>query len=349
MLRVSGPVSVSIYELPDSKKLMLFGDIHESKKGMCKIPKPDGKSKREVVFITDFIDSLSSPKEVFLESNWVHPNEKHEKSLQEESDVIARVLNHYHDAMYSIAGRRKGIRVHYTDVRALSNISYILVLVLSIMYPFVDNFRFKLDKQPIEYIMDFFPTLQTFKKFMDIMIDSDDYKQDINILLKGNIAFTQSNVFASAPGQSVRKIHRIRKQMLKLSIQDRKVLMAYHRKKTQELHKEHGHTYNAVMKTLKQKRNVSDYEYKETFTVAFSIFDHIIHMMDIYALARMIYYIRNTKSKNIVFYAGATHTKNYARFFNDFWPKEAVLLYHQDINEKSPYYRCVSIPKKALE
>lgn len=349
MLQVSGPVSISIFNLPDDRKIMLFGDYHQSQKGLCR-PRQSINSKRDVVFITEFIDSLSSPTEVFLESDWVSDIDKHrEVEPQEEDNVLQRVLNHYREAMYLMKGRRKDLKVHFTDVRALSGLSYLNLTIDAMQYSEIDGFITLLGKHPMEDIIKYYPTLKAFKRFANIMIKSDDYKQDMNTFMKGFRVFTGSNVLASAPGQTERKVHRIRKQLLKLSVKDRRILMSYHRRKTQELHDEYELNYNKIIKKIKEMNDLTKCDKVYFMMIARYLLYYSAHIMDMYALARMVHYIRSTKSKNFVFYAGAAHTRNYTRFFNEFWQKEATLVHHQQEKKKSPFYRCVSIPTKVLQ
>lgn len=350
MQQVSGPVSVSIFHLPLDRKIMLFGDEHSNTKGLCKQVKPSTKSKREVMQVTDFIDSLSSPTEVFLESDWVLETAK-DKELepQDENNVLQRVLNHYRGVMYSKQGRKNGLRVHFTDVRSVGGLQFVSIIVDAMMYSWTDYYISMIGNHPINFIINFLPTFKAFKKFANIMIKSDDYIHDMNKFTKGSEVFTGSNVLASAPGQTERKVNRIRKQLLKLSVKDRKILMAYHHKKTQELFKQYEDNYNKTIKKIQQTNDLTKCP-KVYFTmIAYYLLYYSAHVMDIYALARMIYYIRTTNSENFVFYAGAAHTRNYARFFSEFWPKEATLVHHQEFKKKSTNYRCMNIPKKVLE
>lgn len=122
MLRISGPVSVSIFHLQDDKKIILFGDAHESKTGLCKQVKKSNKNNVDNIFITDFIDSFqSSPTDVFLESDWVPNFDKEKVAVQQDVDILRVVLNHYNENMYKTQNNKKGLRVHYTDIRCLQS------------------------------------------------------------------------------------------------------------------------------------------------------------------------------------------------------------------------------------
>lgn len=347
MLRISGPVSVSIFHLQDDKKIILFGDAHESKTGLCKQVK---KSNIDNIFITDFIDSFqSSPTDVFLESDWVPDVDKEKVAVQQDVDILRVVLNHYNENMYKTQNKKQGLRVHYTDIRCLQSFLELCLSIQAILYSVIDQYIKIYDKHPIEVILRCFPTLKTFNEFTDIILKSDNYKQDMNKLVKDDNIFTGSNVLASAPGHTKRKIHRIRKQLLKLSLSDRTKLLSYHQETISHFHKTFKNRYNNKIKNLKNNGVEKTHE-DDIIEIAYILMLYTSHIMDIYALARIIYYIRNTNSKTIISYAGAVHSLNYTKFFVEFWQKEAKLVLYQDVKQykNRSHKRCVSIPKVLL-
>lgn len=342
MLRISGPVSVSIFHLQDDKKIYFFGDVHETKTGLCR-----NQKKVDKVFITDFIDSFqSSPTDVFLESDWVLDINKYKVPIQKETDVLRTILNHYKDKMYSAHDNKNIFRVHYTDIRTQDSFLELYLAIQLILSSLTNLYIKMFDKHPVNIILRCFPTLKTLNKFTDIIVKSDNYKQDMNRLLKDDTIFAGSNVLASTPGQTERKIHRIRKQILKLTVTDRNKLMAYHRETIHELYEEYRDRYNTIIKKMKGEKTQED-DIKE---VASIILQYISHIMDMYALSRMIYYIKNSDSKTFISYAGAIHSANYASFFYYFWQKESKLVHNQYAKEykNGNYKRCVSIPRTLL-
>ena len=335
MVRISGPVSVSVFELGD-KKLFLFGDVHESKTGLCK----EGKKKEKSIFITDFIDSFkSSPTEVFLESDWV-------PSKHKDVDILRIVLNQYKEEMYSSHDSKQIFKVHYTDIRSKESFLELSLSVQSILYFRINEYKKLFGKHPTEVILQYFPTLKTFNEFTDIIMKSDNYKKDMKQLLQDERLFAGSNVLASAPGDTKQKIHRIRKQLLKLSSTDYNKLISYHRETMREYYKEYKSKYDNIIKKIKVEK-ASQEDIQE---IALIVLLYISHIMDMYALGRMIYYIRNTKSKTFISYTGAAHAANYAIFFYYFWNKEASLIHNEYAKEykNGNFRRCVSIPKQLL-
>lgn len=344
MLHISGPVSVSIFHLQDDRKILLFGDVHESKTGLCR---PINKKNVDKMFITEFIDSFeSTPTDVFLESDWVLDTEKDKVSVQNDVDILRIVLNHYKDKMYTTHDNKKTFRVHYTDIRSVNSYLMLFLSIQAILASRIEQYKNIFDQHPVQVITQYFPTLKVFNKFADTIVKSNNYKRDMHKLLKDDSVFAGSNVLASASGQTERKIHRIRKQLLKLTSKDRNKLMAYHRETIHELYKEFKDTYNDIMKKIKTGKALQN----DTTEIASILLMYVSHLMDMYALARMMYYIRNTNSQTFISYAGAAHTLNYTRFFYDFWQNEAKLVHYKDLQlyKNGHVKRCVSIPKEVL-
>lgn len=69
----------------------------------------------------------------------------------------------------------------------------------------------------------------------------------------------------------------------------------------------------------------------------------LTHLMDMYLLARLLYYIKKKDTKQIVTYTGSMHTDNYVKFFTKYM-KESKLLYQEDNTESKRIKRLVSLP-----
>lgn len=345
MLKVSGPVSVSIFQLSKGKKIFCFGDIHETKSGLCK-PLKKGKP----FYITDFIDTLPLPTDVFIESSWILDEDKDKVELKNETNVLSSVQNHYKDMMYYKQRRKDGFRVHFTDIRDVGGLLHLYLIFDAVASSWIDEYITYIGKHPIEDILLYFPAFENVKKYFDIIINSDDNEHDMRILMNGDNIYIGSDVLVSAPGKKDRKIHRIRKQLLKLSIQNRKKLLAYHKIISNEFEAKYKSTYDTIISKLRDLKDFSKCKEKDLLNVMFVVFVFSAHMMDMYTLARMINFLQKPKSKNFVFYAGAAHTKNYKRFFENFWLSNAILVFNQDVKEykNGNIKRCVAIPKTLL-
>lgn len=316
MVKVSGPVSVGVFRLYN-KHIFLFGDRHTIPKGLCRqctIPK-------KCFFVTDFIDSLQNA-DVFIEDSWVDADTKEiMKGAPSSQSVLHIVRSTYIDFLYGFQVKPNK-RFHYGDIRFERTLWPLMKLV------------FSLDTQILRKVNEDELTLQFrdtkyLKQLADILVKSDDYKNSITTLFPETIAqrLLSSNPVGSKKQTS--KIHRIRKQILKLPKTIQLRLMAFH---------------NDRCKKIIKNYNTNGNEYYVIFD---SILPMLTHLMDMYLLARLLHYIRRKDTKHIVTYTGAMHTDNYIMFFTKYM-KEAKLVYHEDNNDAKRVKRCVTLPSSIL-
>lgn len=351
MLHISGPVSVAVFTLPGDKVLYLFGDLHGNKTGLCKSVSKATKrtAKSEAMFITEFIDTLPRPTDFFIESYWVSDKDKHRVPMHEPVDIMTTVFNHYKDVLYSSRGRVPTLRAHYTDVRSMSDLSFFMTIIISI-WPFLDYvYTQNKDIENLPEFIDNFKNMKTLVKFINLIVSSDDYVKDIKALIQpGQVCdiLTSDSITTTAPGDSKRTVHRIRKQILKLNEKDRRCLLSYHRSKCRVISKDETMLTNARIKMMKKLSYCDSYD---KLYVHETLLAYMTHLMDIYTIARMMYYIRTSDSKSIVSYAGATHSGAYMQFFQKYWAKEATVIHQHVESVHAKSKRCVSIPKEIIK
>lgn len=336
MLRVSGPTYVAIFHVPTSNKyIYLFGDIHGDKKGLC-----DGRDR---TFVTKFIDNLTKPLDVFLESYWVTSHDKTHVPQHKAADVMTTVFNHYRNAMYATSHRLPALRVHYTDIRTSPNLSYFMNMVNSIILNLTQS-RSK-HMPNINELVAFFPTGRAIVKFLNVVLLSNDYVNAMESLLgkEGAAPFVNPELLTNVPRKKNRTIHRVRKQILKLTPTDRRMLLLYHRRKCDEILAK-TKAYDTHIANIKVTLRFDDHD---QVVILETLMAFMTHIMDMYALSRMIHYIRGD-GKTLVSYAGVMHTQNYVDFFAKYWQTEATLVHHEDGQKRARQRRCVNIPLTCL-
>jgi hypothetical protein len=338
MIRISGPITVGAVKLKDGTEVLLFGDEHQSKEGLCK----ECKQKKGCYYITDFLDKLNKkPSELFLESFWMTPEEASKRSSKYQDDVIGNVNNHFFKKMYKHSNKTnkqtKGpIRVHYTDIRTEPNLRDLFKIIMGIYLKHLDG------DSAINYDLSLlskhFKTTQRFKKLLDAMVLSDDYQKSIHTLLKKDSIYATSFVSYKYSNKSV---HKIRKQVLK--IQDhttRKCLLKFHKDQCNRIIKRHQE-YNEVIERLRRNSQLTEEDESVIFDTLIATFTHIA---DMYTLARMLSYIEKSEAKVFVSYAGAMHTLHYMMFFMAYLDG-STMIHYQKKNATSRTKRCVSLPK----
>ena len=326
-VRISGPVFVSAFTLGKTN-IILFGDEHFKKTGLCRSCKKDVNC----LYVNDFIENLKNPLDIFVESQWKNDANEKFTSLPPE-DVISNVINKYGDNMYHHKQQYNGRRVHYVDVRNDNTLYGFLMILLSLILKSESNPLHNKVKAPFELLQRFSKT-QDFKDFANILVESDDFNKAI--LKKFGKTWSQYFIgkdnLTNIPGSHLRTINRIRKQILKLSVSNRDALLKFHKDRCKE-----------IVITTKVYNDINDNSKYSTDEKEFIIFDTILlwmsHIMDMYTLARMLHYMNNNyESHSVVVYAGAHHTENYSTFFSRYL--HATAIEYQSYDNK----RCVTLP-----
>lgn len=325
MLRVSGPVSLAVLTFKNIN-ILFFGDEHDSKKGLCKSCKQD----KNCVYIPEFLQFLKNPVDIFIESFW-----KADKTKMTSSDVIGNVVNYFNENMYLHKQQSQGQRVHYIDIRDEDTLECFLLIMMSLLLKVTSHRDQDKIQAPFE-ILQYFKTTQRFNEFANILLVSNDFNKSISQKFPKTIShhFIKNTNLTNIPGTTKRTIHRIRKQILKLTPSDKKSLLEYHRHRCIEIIHE-TKEYDDINK-MKELSNA------EHVIMLDTVMSWMTHIMDMYALARMLHYMNNNKSHTIAVYAGDYHTYNYMKFFSKYL--KAKIVHYQNTENTSKEKRCVTLP-----
>ncbi len=316
MIKVSGPTSVAIYRIGE-KKLFLFGCRHTDIKGLC----PKCSTTKNCMFITDFITSIKN-SDVFIESAWVEEGSKEYLTKDSPSSVLHTLRNYYYDNMYKHQ-EEPSMRFHYADIRFENR----LWPLTKVIFDFI-NVSDDIDVKLIYYFKD----AKLLKQFASIVMKSDSYEQSIREKFGGEVADKLLSTFfvPSTSDKIGSKVHRIRKQLLKLPKTTQRQLLRYHKDMLSQI--------------------ISEYDLTDK-QVPSIIFDGILpmltHLMDMYLLSRMLFYLNNKETMNAITYTGAMHTEHYSIFFNKYMPK-VELLYYENNSDSKRAKRCVTLPKSIV-
>jgi hypothetical protein len=150
MIRISGPELVAVFiDKETDKQIIFFGDEHHSKKGLCYSCKKD----KDCFDLVDFINNISIPCDVFIESTWVQHQEKQKylaHKVSKNNDILDILSGNFRKELYAHQPIIHGKRFHYTDIRKepnvfeLYNVSYVihhklhneLIYILNTIYDF---------------------------------------------------------------------------------------------------------------------------------------------------------------------------------------------------------------------
>jgi hypothetical protein len=336
MIRISGPIAVGAVKLKDGTDILLFGDEHQSRNGTCK----ECKERTGCHYITKFLDKMTvRPTELFVESFWV-PNDEISSKQIKSVDVIGDIINHFHKRIYMHGSKNqkqtKGpIRVHYADIRSEPNLRDLFIIIMGIYQKHVNGVSDI--NYDLSLLTKHFRNVKHFKKLLDAMVLSNDYKKSIHALLSDSQYATR---FISYK-YSNKTVHKLRKQVLK--IQDRKMrksLLKFHQDQCSRIIKT-NQEYNDVMKRARHNAKLTQ---EDESVILGTLMAWLTHITDMYTLARMLYYIDKRDANVFVSYAGATHTLHYLMFFMAYI-QGSTMVHYQPESESKRTKRCVHLPK----
>lgn len=335
MLRVSGPISSAAFTLGKTN-IILLGDRHDSKKDMCR----SCKKEKNCVHVIDFMENLKHPIDIFIEAPWTRESDKAFLYTLPSVDVISNVSNKYLSSMYQHKQQSKGQRVHYIDIRHDDIlIEFVLIIFSEIFILQSDPLQHKIHAS--RDILECFKKTQDFKDLANILVLSDEFNTSIieKFGKERSHYFIGKDNLTNIPGTTKRTIHRVRKQFLKLSSPDRKILLKFHKDRCKEIIMK-TKDYNEYIKHKDKNKNATD----QNGSVFYTLLLWMTHIMDMYTLSRILYYMyTEKKSHTVVVYAGADHTFAYTRFFLNY--KKAKFV-HYNKNESK---RCVTLPLEFVQ
>lgn len=331
MIRISGPTTVGAIKLKNGIDVILFGDEHNSKAGLCK----SCKTKKNCYYITEFLDKVTKKySDIFIESFSLTPSQRVGSIPKYQDDVLGDVITHYHAKMYNHSRVTSNmVRVHYTDIRNEPDLRDLFKIVMGLFLQDTKDTKDTKDTRTVDYDISVLPTYfkmtTCFKRLIDAMVKSNNYQESIKTLLQ-NVDKNYNT-----------PVHKIRKQLLK--IKDRKVrasLLKFHKDRCQKI----VQSTSAYNKIFKRNSTGTSLTYQEESVVFDTLMAWFTHIMDMYTLARMMYYIEKGDSSLFVSYAGSLHTLNYLMFFMVYLEGSEMIHYQPESNVTKSK-RCVTLPK----
>jgi hypothetical protein len=179
-----------------------------------------------------------------------------------------------------------------------------------------------------------------FKKFVDACV-----KEDNHIVKMKNLFNDRANLYIDKKGltnfNELKNIHRIRKQILKLSKSMQQAVIKYHNDECKSLLQDsYVYDYAKERKKFIKEQKLGT---EAPFVVDIVIKKWLTHLMDIYSIARILYYIEKGTQKNIVSYTGANHAYSFTNFFKNYITSDIEWEYNSE-TEKASELRCVYLP-----
>lgn len=332
--RVSGPELVYIFKFK-GKDIILFGDDHSDNLNKCQ-----GCSKKKMC--VNIIDLLKKTKntDIFVEAAWVPHHLKLNyvlDKMNKHDDVLTSIRKTFYKELYHHNQVTNGKRFHYTDVRREPNIHRLLSVVYSI--------RSKEDNDTV-FVLNTVFDFDTPTKFIDYInacVSSNNFPKALQGIFgkKDANEYIVKQELTSLPFKKRKNVHRIRKQIGKLPEDQQSILMHYHNDKLMQLTNETFYTNYVKNRELaiRDENITSPYLSRVNHMFIYSL----VHLMDMYHLARIMYYI--DKQNNIISYTGSDHTHNYYDFFKNYM---GLSLEHVDDKSKlaqdAKNKRCVCVP-----
>jgi hypothetical protein len=337
--------------------ISLFGDIHFSKTSACE----KCEETSDCMNIVELYDSLKQPVDIFLESPY------YDKKSPKYKKRLNRYLSHLkqgdgwlidtekHFKAYMYGSKHKAsnkVHVHYGDVRHHDSLDLYIWIKETMQSEYLEE----LDEGTIKVTQALLQQLRTkyhYKKIVDAMIKSNDIEGDMEkVFGKTGWLYAGKDSLTTFPGIPT-KVHRIRKQILKLSPELQKKVLRYHDENTKEiLWDYHCHHY-----AISRRKFLHQLEKKGEFVKGESrlVIDTCIekwfsHLMEIYLIARMLYCIEQGNRENVTMFTGANHMYTVHYFFKNFLKKDAKRLWeYNSEQENSKELRCVYIPKEIIQ
>ena len=350
MFRISGPHYVSIYTM-NGCIVSIFGDIHFSKTDSCK----DCVKTDECMNILDFYRKLKTPTDIFLEALYHDKKEAtyednlkiYYKKLRQGQGFLREIVNYYKHHLYGKKHKHTKVHVHYGDIRSHSSLEYFYWIKHLLTGINIDD-----DDKKIGYaLIESLKTKYHFKKLIDAMVKSNDFKKDIeNIFDEIAWIYMDEEHLTTFAGHSP-KIHRIRKQILKLKPKTQKAVLRYHEDASKDILKDfYCYNYTECRRKVLKKNLFEQGLDEDSLVIQTCIDKWLSHLMEIYTLSRMLFNIEQGRSKHITVYTGANHAYVFNHFFSKYMNNvfQHMWLYDSE-TEKSSAIRCVQIPVSIKE
>lgn len=357
MFRVSGPHYVSVYNV-NGCTVSFFGDIHYSKQDSCS----NCHKSNNCITIIQLYDRLIKHKkkaDIFLEAHYFdkkHSNYKdnlkwYHSKLTKGDGWLRETVKHFKAHMYGKQHKATNqVHFHYGDIRSHSSLEYLYWIKDALS----SNNSNHLEQSDIEVAVALLEGLRTkhhLKKIGDAMVKSNDFKQQMETMFDKNAwIYTDETNLTTMPWLNT-KVHRVRKQILKLSPKLQKAVLRYHDEQARDILMDyHCHYYTKSRRELLQfHAKTQKLEYSEASLVVNTCIDKwLSHFMELYMLARMLYSIENG-SKYVSSFIGAKHAYMLCHFFKNYMADAQQLWEYNSEKENATEKRCVNIPQDTMQ
>jgi hypothetical protein len=264
---------------------------------------------------------------------------------------LKETVNHFKAHMY---GKKHNAinqaHIHYGDLRSHSSLEYLYWIndILS------SNGSDSVEQSDIEVAVALLGDLRTkhhFKKLADAMVKSNDFNQQMESMFGKNAwIYTDEATLTGMPGMHT-KVHRVRKQILKLTPKTQKAVLKYHDEQAHAILMDyHCYQYTKSRRDLmKGYAKTQRLEQSEGSLVVNTCIDKwLSHFMELYMLARMLYTIENG-CENVSSFTGANHAYVLSYFFRNHVTGAKQLWEYNTEKEKVTEKRCVQIPQATMQ
>ncbi len=324
--------------------VVIFGDVHWSKTKACR----DCKASNNCINIVQLMDTLDKPVDVFLEA-WYLQDEDKEKDKKYVNrlgnDWLGDVIKYNKDRLYNKHHENQLFRVHYGDFRTHSSLDFLQFVSQTLSKRRADVTHNEL-LVSLGILHDF-KNKQFFKKFADACIKHNDFDEQMKSLFGDHASlYSDSSSLTTFIGIPT-KIHRIRKQILKLSPHFQRAIIRYHNDMSKDLLVD-NYTYD-FSKRRREFIKDQNLEGEASFVISTAIKKWLAHFMDIYILSRMLYSIEQKNAKNVISYTGTFHAYSYNLFFAKYIKKTSHTWLYDSGDNNAKYLRCVMIPKEYVD
>lgn len=335
LYHVYGPEIVCVFTLGNQNKqknIILLGEDHGDYVPKC-------RQRKNCLTVLDLIKMVKQA-DVFLESAWVSKDLKlayKQGKIENYDSQLGVIKKTFHKELYGHNQQQTSTRFHFTDIRREPN----LIQLLSIVYSKQNNIED--DLVMVLNTVFHFSTPTKFVDYINACVISNNYSKSIKgIFGKYAKFYIVKESLTSIPPKKRRVVHRIKKQIEKLPKDIQTVLLKYHDDKLNTMRSKPF--FKEYEKNREQAFDDENIKSHHLGSVLHMFRYTLLHLMDIYHLARMLHYM--DKSINIISYTGSDHTHNYMEFFEKYMGLKLAYIDDKSNQEKGNGYPLgVKIPK----
>ncbi len=294
--RVDGPVTYMDLIDRHGNHILLFGDHHTDRSNGCK-----NCHHPSCMTITSFLRLLLRSKtyktDVFVETapHLSGTGSNHQSAVQ-------RLYRSW--ANKKVKNCRN--RIHWIDIRELHPTNNWIGL-----YD-IHEMNGVVKSAVTQGIHDFLlqhPTMKNWLSYIDVFVLDDHPQTHFPSYLQNSVPLSRKGGL---------KVHKVRKQVLKLDSPDRHRLIKFYAEMKQDVKRNYEKLFDKLVET--ELRTFDDFSfrtYQRQQTILIIILTISCLLMDVYGLARMLYYLKLKSNEQhlVAVFAGDDHVEQYRRFF----------------------------------